>query len=267
MRYTLLKMAQMIASSMDSDEIQDIDDSVESRQIVDLIEQTYNDIISTIDFPDQFDLFALEPSLDVTRPTVMHIPSRIARVEWLQYDHSTPGGTDRLWRYVIPMSRGQFLNRMNTLDENRPEVYRYDYLVDTETFDIRGLNNVHPTYYTTVDNRTLLFDNYLASDDITLVANRTMGYGQVINHFVRQNDWVATLEPRQFTLWFNEAKALCFAELKQIQNQKAERNARRGWTQSQRKKNTTDASGIRGWTPDFGRSGVRRHSLNKVGRR
>lgn len=265
MRYTLLKMTQLIASSMDSDEVSDIDDSVESRQIVDLIEQTYNDITSQIDFPEQFDLFELEPSLDVTRPTVMYIPQRIAKVEWLQYDHSEPGGTDRMWRYVLPMTRGQFFNRMNNLESDRADVYQYEYLVGTETFDVRGLNSKHPSYYTTVDNRTLIFDNFLASDDITLVGNRTMGYGQVIYPFVRENEWVAHLEPKQFTLWFNESKALCFAELKQVQNAKAERNARRGWTQSQRKKSTTDASAVRGWTPDYGRRGTRGpRNLNRI---
>lgn len=255
MRYTLLKATQLIASSMDSDEIQDIDDSVESRQIVDILEQVYNDVYSQIDFPEHWDLFELEPSLDVTRPTVMYIPERVAKIEWLQYDHSEPGSTERNWRYVLPLSRGRFLNRMNALDADRSEVYRYDYLVDTETFDIRGWNDRHPNYYTTVDNRTLIFDNYDASADITLVGNKTMGYGQIVEPFVRENNFVPPFEPKQFTLWFNEAKAQCFVELKQVQNIKAERNARRGWNYSQKKKDVTDASSIRPWKPNYGRRG------------
>lgn len=264
MRYTLLKMVQLIASSMDSDEVNDIDDSVESRQITDLIEQTYNDVVSTIEFPESFDLFELEPSLDPSRPTVMHIPDRIARVEWIQYDQSEPGSPERNWRYVLPLPRGQFFKRMNSLDTDRAEVYQYDYLVGSETFDVRGWNDRGPTYYTTVDNRTLIFDNFDASHDMTLVGNRTMGYGQIVVPFVRENDWVAPLEPRQFTLLFNEAKALCFAELKQIQNMKAERNARRGWNHSQRKKQTIEGAAVRGWLPDYGRRGTRRGPLTKV---
>lgn len=257
MRLTLLKMAQQIASSMDSDEFQDIDDSTESRQIVDMIEQAYNDIISTVDFPEHWDLFELEPSLDPDRPTLMYVPERVAKIEWLQYDHTEEHKTDRNWRYVYPMSRGMFLNRMNALDTDRDEVYQYDYLVDSETFDIRGWNDRNPAYYTTFDNRTIVFDNYDKDTSQTLVGNRTMGYGMIIPQFIRANDFIPDLEPRQFTLLFNEAKSQAFAELKQVQNAKAERNARRGWVQSQRKKNVTDASDIRGWTPDFGRRGRR----------
>ncbi len=253
MRLTLLRMVQLIASSMDSDEVQDIDDSVESRQITDIIEQVYNDLCATIDFPENWDLFELEPSLDPSRPTIMYVPERVAKVEWIQYDHSEENSTDRNWRYVFPLSRGQFFNRMNALDSDRTEVYRYDYLVGTETFDIRGWNDRPPAYYTTVDNRTLIFDNFDAAQGQTLVGNRTMGYGMIIPAFVRDNDFIAPFEPRQFTLFFNEAKAQCFVELKQVQNAKAERNARRGWNMSQRKKNVTDASTIRPGLPNFGR--------------
>lgn len=253
MKYSLLRMAQLIASSMDSDEFNDIEDSVESGQIVDIIEQVYNDIVSQVDFPEQWDLLELQPSLSVIRPTVMFIPEGVQHIEWIQYDHADAGDTSRNWRPVLPMERKMFFNRMNSLDSSRSEVYRYDYLVGNETFDVRGWNDRPPTYYTTVDNRSLIFDSYKASQGATLVGNRSKAYGQVIKPFERDNDWIADLEPKQYTLFFNEAKAQCFIDLKQAQNIKAERNARRGWTQAARKKENTKASAIKDWLPNYGR--------------
>lgn len=249
----LLKMTQSILSSMDSDEINDLDDTVEAAQVVDIIEQTYNDICSQIDFPDHWDLFELQPSNDPDRPTLMYLPEGVAKMEWLQYDHAETNDTKRNWRPVLPMERQTFFNRMNSLDSADANVYQYDYLVKTETFDVRGLNDKSPTYYTTVDNRTLILDSFDASHGQTLMGNRTKAYGMRIPVFVRQADFVPEFEPRQFTLFFNEAKAQCFIELKQVQNAKAEQRARRGWVYAARKKDNTDASAIRPYTPNYGR--------------
>lgn len=254
MIYNLLKMTQSILSSMDSDEINDINDTVESQQVVDIIEQTYNDICAQIDFPDQWDLFELTPSLDITHPTVMTLPEDVAKMEWLQYDHMEDGSTVRSWRPVLPMARETFFNRMNSLDSAQSNIYQFNYLVGSETFDVRGYNDKQPTYYTTVDNRTLIFDSYMADQGQTLIGNRTKAYGMKIPVFQRINTFVPQFEPRQFTLFFNEAKSQCFSELKQVTNTKAEQRARRGWVYAARKKDNTDASGIHDdFTPNYGR--------------
>lgn len=254
MIYNLLKMTQLILSSMDGDEVNDIDDTVESRQVVDIIEVTYNDLISTLELPEQWVLFELEASGDTSRPTLMTIPDNIVQVDWLQYDNSDDGATERDWQYVFPMNRETFLNRMNTLDTTDETVYQYDFLVGAETFDIRGYNNRNPSYYTSFDTRTLVFNDFDSNVGQTLIGNRTMGYGKKEPVFVRSNTFEPPMDSRQFTLFFNEAKAQCFIDLKQVENTKAERRARRGWNLSGKKKATTDASPrMYSYTPDYGR--------------
>ena len=253
MRLTLLRMTQLILSGMDSDEVNDIDDTVESRQVVDAIETSYYDIAATIEFPDHWDFFELEPSLDVTRPTLMYLPDRVTRVEWIKYNYADAADTDRDWRSIIPMERERFFDRMNGLDTADSDVYQFEFLVDAETFDVRGKNNKNPSYYTTMDNRTLLFDSYNSDEDTTLQQTKTHCYGMIIPEFTRDNDFTPDLEPRQFTLLFNEAKAQCFSDLKQVENTRAERKARRGWVHSQKKKDTTKASPIRDNYPNYGR--------------
>lgn len=254
MRYTLLKMVQLILSAMDSDEVNSIYDTTESIQVVDQIETTYNHLTATIDFPDNWDFFELESANDITKPTLMRLPSNVAKVEWLQYDISGPVDTTRKTKDLIPLDRKFFFDRMNSLDTSRSEIYSYDLLVDAATFDVRGYSDRDPTYYTSNDDNTIVFDNYDVSVGQTLIGNRTKGYGMIIPVFIREDDFIPNLEPRQFTLFFNEAKAACFADLKQVSNSKAEQRARRGWVQAHRKEPQIQlVDNYRSSVPNFGR--------------
>lgn len=256
MRYNLLKMTQLILSAMDSDEINSIDDTTEATQVVDQIETTYNHLVATLDFPDNWDFFELAPSLDMTKPTLMTLPSNVAKVEWLQYDVTEPGSSVLRTKDLIPLDRKRFFDRMSTYDTARDNIYSYDLLVDAATFTVRGYDDRNPTYYTTNDDYTVIFDNYDHSVGQTLQGNRTKGYGMIIPEFIREDTFVPALEPRQFTLFFNEAKAACFADLKQVQNSKAEQRARRGWVQAHRKEPQIETvDNYRANAPNFGRGG------------
>lgn len=259
MRLTLLRMTQLILSSMDSDEINSIDDTTEAQQVVDQIETTYYDLADTLDFPDQWDFFELEPSSDPTRPTLMSLPQNVAKLEWLKYDVQEDGSTVRNMRTMIPQEREYFFDRMNSLDTDKTDIYNYQLQVGAGTFDIRGHNDRFPTYYTTNNDRTLIFDDYDADINQTLVGNKTMAYGMIYPEFIRDDDFVPDLQPRQFALLFNEAKSSCFIDLKQVQNAKSEQRARKGWVQAHRKSPQTGQVGRQHWdfTYDFGRRGRR----------
>lgn len=235
MRLTLLKMVQLILSAADSDEVNSISDTTESMQAVDTIESVYYDIIATADMPDHWDLFELQPSGDPSKPTLMVSPENVGKIEWIQYDISESGATTANFRPIRPLSRGEFFLRMNGLDTNNADVYQYDYIVDTGTFNVRGKNNDFPNFYTTTDDNRIIFDNYRADIDTTLVGNKTKAYGMLIPEFLREDDFVPDLAPRQFTLLFNEAKSQFFIDIKQMENGKAEQKARRGWNMIHRK--------------------------------
>lgn len=259
MKYTLLRMTQLILSSMDSDEINSIGDTTEAQQVVDVIETTYNDLVSTIDFPDMWDFFELEPSNDLSRPTLMYVPKDVGKVEWIKYDNSEDGSTKREFQDVRSVEREYFLDRMNSLDTTDPRVYQYELQVGPGTFDVRGYNDRFPTFYTTNNDQSIVFNDYRADINQTLAGNKTYCYGMRIPSFIREDDFTPDLTPRQFTLLFNEAKSAAFVELKQVQNAKSEQRARRGWVQAHRKAPQTGRVGAVHWsyTYDFGRRGRR----------
>lgn len=255
MKYTLLKMVQLILSSMNSDEVNDINDTVESQQIVDIIETTYNDIASTIDFPEHWDLFELDASGDATRPTIMYLPAGVTKLEWIQYDHRLSGDTARNMVTLRPQPKYEFFDRMNTLDTAESNIFQYNYLVGSETFDIRGYNDRFPEFFTSVDDRTLIFDSYNSDEDVTLVKNKTMCYGMKVPTFTRSNTFVPDLDPKNFSYLLNEAKSQAFIELKQTQNPKADQRARRAQIAIQRNKHNFPQQGYktRPDLPNYGR--------------
>lgn len=253
MEYNLLRMTQLILSSMDSDEVNSIDDTVESQQVVDIIETTFNDIVSAIDFPSDWDLFQLENFGDNARPTLMRIPENINKIEWAQYDNALDGETTRNFQPLVPMSRFAFFEKMNALDTADSNVYQFDYEVGVQTFDVRGLNDAFPTCYTTVDNDILIFDNYDSDVDMTLVGSKTQCYGSIVPTFSRTDSFVPPLDNKHYTILFNEAKSSCWADLKQAQNAKAEQRARRGWVNASRNKSKVKTRPAIDETPDFGR--------------
>lgn len=255
MRYTLLRMTQLILSSMDSEEVNSIGDTTEASQVVDIIETTFNDIVSNTDFPGHWDLFELEASGDNTRPTLMYLPDGVQNIEWVEYDNRETGSTVRLMRPVSPLPKYEFFDRMEGLDSADASNYQFNYLVGAETFDVRGKNDRFPQYFTTVDNRTLLFDSYHSDYDTTLVGNKTACYGKKIPTFTRQNSFVPDLDPQHFSYLFNEAKAACHAQLKQVENGVAMKGARTAKIAIQRNRYNTAKPTYRTRTdlPNYGR--------------
>ncbi len=82
---SLLNMVQNILSSLDSDEVNSIGDTVESRQVAQIIENKYYDMVSRGFFPEHNRLLQLDPSLDPTRPTLMFIPAGVSKIWWIKY--------------------------------------------------------------------------------------------------------------------------------------------------------------------------------------
>jgi hypothetical protein len=85
MNMTLLQMTQDILSSMGSDEVNSIGDTIESMQVANIIKNKYFDVINRADLPEHYKLFQLNPSLDFSSPVLMYVPSEINNIKWIKY--------------------------------------------------------------------------------------------------------------------------------------------------------------------------------------
>ena len=229
MKYTLLEIVQNVLSSMDSDEINSISDTVESQQVTTIVQNVYDDIISRGDLNSNKTLFNLTASTDPTKPTIMTVPDNIDRLDWLKYDCQKVGDAGPNWTEMSYLTMEQFIDYMHSINPNDTDVAFFDHLVNGFTIRFTFKNDIAPKYYTSMDDNTIFFDAYDNTVDTTLQSSKSLGYGFLATDFVVSDSFVPNLLPNQFSLLINEAKSLAWAELKQQPHQKAEQYARRNW--------------------------------------
>lgn len=101
MIFTLLQMTQDVLSSLGSDEINSIGDTVEAQQVATIIKNKYFDIIARGDLKEHSQLIQLGASTDSTLPVLMYVPSGITNIQWVKYYDSNPANNSN-------MQSGQF---------------------------------------------------------------------------------------------------------------------------------------------------------------
>lgn len=235
MKYTLLELTQAVLSSMDSDEVNSINDTVESQQVVEVIKTVYDDIISRSDLKSNKTLFNLTASTDFTKPTLMTKPDGIDRIDWIKYDvRKLADGTKPNWAEMSYLPVETYINYMHQYNPTATNVGSFSHTIGTYTMTFSYRNDQAPTYWTSFDDNTIIFDGYDAAVDTTLQSIKTLGYGFKVTDFQKIDTFVPALQPQQFALLLNESKSLAWAELKQAPHQKAEQAAKRNWTHAQR---------------------------------
>lgn len=242
MKYTLLELTQDILSSMDSDEINSINDTVESQQVVKVIKTVYDDLISRGDLTSNKMLFNLSPSNTLQRPVVMYKPENIDRIDWVKYNKFTSYSSDPAWDYVEYLPIVQFIEYVQQFNTSDPEVKTFTYVDKGFAFDINYKNNIAPRFYSTFDDKTLIFDSYDTDVDDTLQASKTLCNGFLNTEWKEEDSFVPNLQPQQYALLLNEAKSLAWAELRQTVHTKAETSARRNWRHLQKTRHNSPSA-------------------------
>lgn len=219
---TVLEMVQNILSSLDSDEVNSINDTLESVQIAKVIETTYYNIMSGRDWPHLYELFRLSPSGTSARPTHMSIPDGYMEMAWVKYNQITSDETKANFQTIPYKTPEDFFDYINSRDETLSTV---DEITDPSGVVLKISNDVSPKYYTTFDGTTIVFDSYDSDLGVTLLESSTQCFGKKEPSFTISDTFVPDIPPSMFSYLLSEAKATCFLELKQMPHQKAEQNS------------------------------------------
>lgn len=223
--FTLLQIVQEILSSMDSDEVNTIADTVESNQVALLVRRVFYDLSTDFGFPQHESLFELNASGDSAKPTLMTLPSACFKLNWIKYNTKLATDTYASYQEVQYLPLKDFFEVSQNLRESADG--SMNVTNNSETFEFLYQNNKHPDYYTTVDDLTLVFDSFQSNIDTTLQKSKTMCSGILYPTFTLSDAFVPDLNPQQFSLLINRAKERAFIELKQMENRDASREARR----------------------------------------
>lgn len=223
---TLLEMVQNILSEMSSDEVNDIDDTQESNQVVEIIKVAYLAISSNRNWLGQRRAVQFLPSGNTATPTHLYLQQPIKEMEFVNYDCQRPtdkGQTVFLqMKYLYP---DDFLRVLNM--NNSTQAYTTSVIDPGSGITLQIRNDQPPTYYTSFDDRALVFDAYDSKIEDTLQNHKVQALAYFMPQFQYDNDWQPMLPDEALIALLEEAKSRAFLALKQQANQKAEQEASR----------------------------------------
>lgn len=242
MKQTLLEMVQLILSSIDGEEVNSIDDTVEANQVALIVKSVYYDMLSDISLPEIETLVQLDASGDNAKPTLMTVPSDVIKIYSLMYDVKENGDTYPNYRTCKFMNFDEFIAMQQGYREDTEAVGSMTVVSNGENYTVLFKNDRAPTYYTTIGDSQVIFDSYDSVIDTTLQKTKTLCKGQVVPVFTMSDAFTPSLDPTQFSYLVNRAKVRAFNELKQQENVEAGGEARRQKIIVQkRKRKTPDA--------------------------
>lgn len=244
---TLGEITQEILSDMDGDEVNDISDTEESMQVARIVRGSYYEMVDLYDLPGKQHLFKLEATSSST-PTHMTLPDRTTNLNQVEYDKRDDVLTEPTKYAIIDRVDPEvFLERSRMLDADDSDV---DTVTDPSGVDLNIKNDEHPTYWTSFDNETIVFNSYKSTVDSNLQKSKTRCWGTKDVEVTLDHNATIELESSLFRELVNRARSACFIRLKQTRDPSSEAMARRLETRLQRTK--WRQNGKKDY-PDFGR--------------
>lgn len=254
MKYTLLELVKRVLESMESDEVSDINETQESVSVANIVKECYFDIVGEMNMAEQEGLFKLDASGDNTKPVLMYVPQNVSRIQYLKYNIDNTVGTPN-YRDLRYVDNKEFLYYQQNFDPADTAIDQVTVVLNGTNFVFQYRNDSHPTYYTIFDESSVVFDAFDSSVETTLTTVRTLGWGDFVPSFSMTNTWTPDLDPRQFQLLLQDAKATAFVELRQSQNPTAEKKARKNRILTQKNKNDNDPRASNQNHAQYGRRG------------
>lgn len=248
-KMTLLEMTQDILSDMDSDEVNSINDSVESLQVAQIIKTTYYNIIDGRDYDFLYEMFQLDSSGTSDRPTHMKLPENILDLKYVKYNTRKSTDTKDKYTKIKYLMPEDFMELVDKRDSSKSDV---TVVTDTTGISINVKNDKAPEYFTSFDDENIVFDSYNSVVESTLQKNKTQCHGKKSVTFTILDAFTPDLPVQMFSYLLAESKSVAFATLKQMPNAKAEQVS-----VSQKRRMSQDAWRLKNGIhyPNYGRYG------------
>ena len=232
MKMTLLEVVQSVLSSMNSDNVNNVSDTIESSQVVDVAKDVYYELISYNDFPHLWKWQQLEAVGDITRPNYLKIPEAVQRMEAFKYNVTEDGDSNETIKEVTYLDPKDFIEKVHGRHTSESNV---DIVTNENSVDMFIINDKAPDYWTSFDDEYIVTDSYNASEDVTLNGSKSSAWCRVIPSWTSSNTFTPDFPADFFPVYLAEVKSACHLYIKQQLSQKDEQKARRGLSHVRRK--------------------------------
>lgn len=249
MKRALLDIVQEILSEMDSDEVNSIDDTIESQQVAGIVRSCYNEMISNRTWDHLKRMSVLDSAIDISRPTHLKSPENLRELIFFNYDKTKVSDTTEKFGEVLYKYPDEFMRLISGRNTGNDNVQT---VIDTTGTKLFIINNQPPSYWTSFDDQYIVCDSFDNEVDTTLQSQKTQIYALFDATWVHLDDAVPNLPSEAFSALIEESKSTAFLVLKQTANQKAEQKAKRQQQWLSRKQ-WTNHGGVR--YDNYGRRG------------
>ncbi len=254
MKYSLLDIVQDVLNDIDSDEVNSIDDTVESAQVAQIVKSTYFAMMSSRNWPHLRKSIQLIPTSDLAQPTHMFVKDDIKELAFINYDTKKVGETRARYETMHWMEPDDFLRMTNAYNSDADNVTS---IRDESQLDIQIMNDRAPTRYTSFDDKTLVFNAFDSAVESNLESTHVQAMAYVMPKWLPADDFVPDLPDEAFSALMEETKSRASLKLRQVADQKSEQESRRQQRWLARKSRRVN-NGI--LYPDYGRGTANKKS-------
>ena len=231
---TLLEITQDVLNDISGDEVDSINDTVESIQTAAIVRSTFFGMMTSRNWPHTRNL--TKPLSDATSvlPTHIEISDNVKEVISINYDKSKDPSKLEV-QEVKYLSPEDFLRVTNNRNSNTSTT---KIVVDPSGVTLTIDSTVAPKYYTSFNDKTIVFDSYDSSVGNFLESGKFQIYAYIMPEWIHEDDFVPPLPIEAFPSLIEEVKSRVAVKLRQQPDQKAEQEstrqrrflARKGWT-------------------------------------
>lgn len=235
MNRTLLYTVQRVLEKLNLDPVNSIADSEDALLISREAETTFYDMMTRAEWKQNLELLKLESVSDLSQPTVLLLPANVQGIDSVRYDCSELNKNKDIRRIKF-LEPEEFLTRsycLNTDKDNVVEMLVNGNLVLVE-------DDKSPRYYTSFDNEQLVFDSYNKELSDTILASKSICYGEIVEPWLEEDTYVIPLHNDLYSLYLATLSAACSMYMNSEVSQEDERRAARGISRMRREQIRTE---------------------------
>jgi hypothetical protein len=222
---TLLEIVQSVLTSLNSDDVDNINDTIESTQVALIAKEVFEDLTCQSEWPKQARLGVLEALGDTAKPTYMVVPDSVYRIKEIRYETTRFGDADRSFKLIEYVEPSEFIDIVSVNKSSDTDTVE----VETDegvTFFVRS--DTHPSYWTTFDNVHIVFDSFDSFEDSTLQSAKTQCLFHILPDWDHTNGAIPDLDERFFPTYLAEVKRVAHLTIRQQPSIPDEQRVMRG---------------------------------------
>lgn len=223
-KLSVIEMVRDILNDTDSDNVNSINDTIESLQVAQIVKTCYFEMIANRNWPHLRKTITLDDVLSISTPTHLKLPVGIKEMLSFYYDKQKVGDTKSRYSELKYLEPDEFLRKTNNRNSLESNI--------TQITDLGGIkllirNDKQPEYYTSFDDEYLVCDSYDINLENTLHASNTQCLVYQDPVWSMDDSFVPDLPSEAFPALLEESKSTAFIVLKQQANEKAEQKSKR----------------------------------------